>query len=68
LSALLGHCTHKFGPADNDTEDLWDGDIPVRHQGYLTDLLGDRALATIEQFTRAEPTSRIAIRTFMRAR
>ena len=50
---VLDYYTRKFGPADSDTEDLWDGDIPVRHQGYLTDLLGDHAVATIEQFTRA---------------
>ena len=30
--------------------DLWDGDDPVTHQGYLTDLLGDRAAATVNEF------------------
>jgi arylsulfatase A-like enzyme len=29
--------------------DLWDGDVVVHHNGYLTDLLGDRAVAMIEQ-------------------
>lgn len=28
--------------------DLWDGDTPVEQAGYLTDLLGDRAVQTIE--------------------
>ena len=31
-----------FGP------DLWDGDTPVKASGYLTDLLGDRAVKVIE--------------------
>jgi arylsulfatase A-like enzyme len=29
--------------------DLWDGDEAVEQAGYLTDLLGDRAVATIER-------------------
>ena len=30
--------------------DLWDGDDPVTQQGYLTDLLGDRAVAAVNDF------------------
>ena len=30
--------------------DLWDGDEPVTQQGYLTDLLGDRAVAAVNDF------------------
>jgi arylsulfatase A-like enzyme len=30
-------------------DDLWDGDAAVHQSGYLTDLLGDRAVAMIEQ-------------------
>jgi arylsulfatase A-like enzyme len=33
--------------------DLWDDDAPVTTQGYLTDLLGDRAVATIHQLSAA---------------
>ena len=40
---LLAHGT----PAASD--DLWDGDVPIQQTGYLTDLLGDRAVATIER-------------------
>ena len=29
--------------------DLWDGDAAIRQTGYMTDLLGDRAVASIEQ-------------------
>ncbi len=28
--------------------DLWDGDTPIKQAGYLTDLLGDRAIKVIE--------------------
>ena len=31
--------------------DLWDGDVAVHETGYLTDVLGDRAVATIESQT-----------------
>lgn len=30
--------------------DLWDGDVAVEHSGYLTDLLGDRAVETVNRF------------------
>ena len=30
--------------------DLWDGDTPVEQAGYLTDLLGDRAIAMLRGF------------------
>lgn len=28
-------------------DDLWDGDMPVRETGYMTDLIGDRAVAAV---------------------
>ncbi|HZP46926.1 MAG TPA: arylsulfatase [Vicinamibacterales bacterium] len=30
-------------------DDLWDGDVPVHQNGYLTDLLGDRAVDVIDR-------------------
>ena len=33
--------------------DLWDQDVAVEEQGYLTDLLGDRALTMIDGFARS---------------
>ena len=33
--------------------DLWDGDTPVDQAGYLTDLLGDHAVAAVGDFARA---------------
>ena len=32
-----------------DEADLWDGDVAVQQTGYMTDLLGDRAVDTIER-------------------
>lgn len=35
-------------------DDLWDGDVQVEENGYLTELLGDRAVSQIEQFSKLE--------------
>ncbi len=34
--------------------DLWDGDVPVERNGYLTDLLGDRAVETVNEHATAK--------------
>lgn len=49
----LDYFTHKSGPADTDTGDLWDGDAKVEQAGYLTDLLGDRAVSVVRDSARA---------------
>src|SRR5258708_1844063 len=43
----IDYFTHKSGIASTDTDDLWDGDAKVHQAGYLTDLLGDRAVKVI---------------------
>src|SRR5215813_1352242 len=43
----LDYYTHKFGPPASDTEDLWDDDTKVSQPGYLTDLLGSRAVDVV---------------------
>jgi arylsulfatase A-like enzyme len=43
----LDYFTHKTGPANTDTEDLWDDDVKVHQAGYLTTLLGDRAVSVV---------------------
>jgi arylsulfatase A-like enzyme len=53
-SGVLDYFTHKFGPPGSDTEDLWEDDNRVRQPGYLTDVLGDRAVATIGEFAQAK--------------
>lgn len=42
----VDYFTHTGG--DNEP-DLWDGDVPVTQHGYLTTLLGDRAVEVIQQ-------------------
>ncbi len=49
----LDYYTHKFGNAASDTEDLWDGDAKVHEAGYLTTLLGDRAVKVIGDYASA---------------
>jgi arylsulfatase A-like enzyme len=49
----LDYFTHKRDTAATDTEDLWDGDVKIHQVGYLTDLLGDRALQTIGDYARS---------------
>jgi arylsulfatase A-like enzyme len=48
----LDYFTHKSGPANTDTEDLWDEDVKVHQNGYLTDLMGAKATAAIGDYAR----------------
>jgi arylsulfatase A-like enzyme len=50
----LDYFTHKSGPANTDTADLWDGDVKIEQAGYLTDLLGDRAVAVVRDYASAK--------------
>jgi len=50
----LDYFTHKFGNAASDTDDLWDDDVKIHQNGYLTDLLGDRAVKVIGDYARAK--------------
>ncbi|MGA2880492.1 MAG: sulfatase-like hydrolase/transferase [Bryobacteraceae bacterium] len=47
----LDYYTHKYGIASTNTDDLWDDDVPVHQAGYLTDLLGERAVKVIGQYS-----------------
>ncbi len=49
----LDYFTHKYGIATTDTEDLWDGDVKIHQSGYLTDLMGDRAVKAIADYAAA---------------
>jgi arylsulfatase A-like enzyme len=42
----FSHC------AGNGSHDLWDGEEEVHHTGYLTDLLSQRAVDTVNEFAR----------------
>jgi arylsulfatase A-like enzyme len=50
----LDYYTHKFGPSTSNTDDLWDGDIKVQQNGYLTDLLGERAVAVVNDYAKTK--------------
>jgi arylsulfatase A-like enzyme len=50
----VDYFTHKSGPANTNTDDLWDQDVKIHETGYLTDLLGDRAIASIGDYAKAK--------------
>jgi arylsulfatase A-like enzyme len=47
----LDYYRHTPGPGSN--EDLWDDDMPVHQAGYLTDLLGSRAVDVVNRYAKA---------------
>ena len=49
----LDYFTHKYGIANTDTDDLWDDDVNIHQAGYLTDLMGDRAVKVIGDYAKA---------------
>ena len=51
-SGGVDYFTHKSGPANTASDDLWDGDTPVHQNGYLTDLLGERAISAINDYAK----------------
>ena len=50
----LDYFTHKAGIASTNSDDLWDGDAKIHEVGYLTDLLGDRAVKTIGDYAKSQ--------------
>lgn len=42
-SGGVDYFRHSFIIGEEETPDLWDGDMPVQETGYLTELLGQRA-------------------------
>ena len=40
-------------PPASDTEDLWEDDVKIRQRGYLTDLLGNRAVDLVDTFAKS---------------
>ena len=49
-SGAVDYYSHERGSRDPD---LWDGDVPVQQAGYLTTLLGDRAVGVINEYAKA---------------
>ena len=52
-AGVLDYFTHKYGPPSSDTEDLWEDDVKIRHTGYLTDLLGNRAVDVVNAYAKS---------------
>ena len=50
-TGTLDYYSHRNARGEDD---LWDGDVAIQQSGYMTDLLGDRAVDTIEQHARDE--------------
>jgi arylsulfatase A-like enzyme len=42
-------------------QDLWDGDTNIEQAGYMTDLIGDRAVSTVEEYARAKRTFLVSL-------
>jgi arylsulfatase A-like enzyme len=49
----VDYFTHKSGNAASNTGDLWDDDVKIEQAGYLTDLLGDRAVSVVGDYAKA---------------
>ena len=48
----VDYFTHREGAESTSSEDLWDQDAPVHQAGYLTGLLGDRAVSVVQGYAR----------------
>jgi len=51
-AGALDYFTHKNAGPQSNTEDLWDGDVRIHQNGYLTDLLGQQAIRSINGYVR----------------
>ncbi|HEY4362144.1 MAG TPA: sulfatase-like hydrolase/transferase [Bryobacteraceae bacterium] len=49
----VDYFTHKSGIASSNTGDLWDDDVKIEKAGYMTDLLGDRAVSVVGDYAKA---------------
>jgi arylsulfatase A-like enzyme len=50
----VDYYTHKSGGPNSNTGDLWDDDTNITQPGYLTDLLGDRAVKVVTDYAKAK--------------
>jgi arylsulfatase A-like enzyme len=48
----LDYFTHKSGGANSATDDLWDDDVKIHQNGYLTDLLAEQAIKSINGYAK----------------
>jgi arylsulfatase A-like enzyme len=54
----VDYFSHSVG---NRKEDLWDDDVPVHQAGYLTDLLGGRAVEVINAYAKSQQPFMISL-------
>ncbi len=52
-SGGIDYFTHKSGPPSTDTSDLWDNDTRIEQPGYLTDLLANKAISLLDQYSKS---------------
>src|SRR5712675_2185697 len=45
---------YRHTPGAGPAEDLWDDDMPIHQIGYLTNLLGDRAVSVVNDYAKAK--------------
>ena len=50
----IDYFTHKYGPADSNTDDLWEDEVPVHENGYMTTLIGNHAVKVISDYAAAK--------------
>jgi arylsulfatase A-like enzyme len=55
----LDYYSHISG--GNDKEDLWDDDVPIHQAGYLTELLGSRAVDVVNGYAKASQPFMISL-------
>lgn len=49
----VDYFTHKASTASTNSGDLWDGETKIEQAGYLTQLLGNHAVTTIEGYAKS---------------
>ncbi len=47
--------------SEGDKEDLWDDDVPIHQAGYLTDLLGSRAVDVVNDYAKSGQTFMLSL-------
>ena len=53
-SGGVDYFTHRSSGTDPNSGDLWEGEKRIEREGYMTDLLADRAVSTLENLGRTK--------------
>ena len=49
-----GGAVDYYSHSDGEKEDLWDDDVPIHQAGYLTELLGNRAVEVVNGYAKSK--------------